>query len=230
MLKFLKLIIGLLLLPFVYAATRTFLLQLQVQDGWSHLANTTWWFLGGFAVWLLLFFILPRPIRTYVLAHELTHALWGFLMGAKVSNLKVSSKGGSVTLTKSNILITLAPYFFPFYSVLTLAIYLLINVWWDTSLYRPFWYALFGLTWAFHLTFTISMLALHQPDVHEHGRVFSYVVIYSINLITAAFLLNLLTDRKIAEVIPMLLDETKVAYQYSWSYLQPLIGQITATW
>ena len=35
---------------------------------------------GGYLLWLAVYFTLPRPARTYVLAHELTHALWGWLM------------------------------------------------------------------------------------------------------------------------------------------------------
>jgi hypothetical protein len=226
MLKFIKCLIGILMLPLIVAVSRTFMSQLQASISWNQIEITTWWFAGGFVIWLLLFMMLPRPVSTYVLGHELTHALWGMLMGAKVSRLNVSSKGGSVTLTKSNLLITLAPYFFPFYSVIMLATYLLVNIWWDTSLYRPFWYALFGLTWAFHLTFTISMLAIHQPDIHEHGRIFSYTLIYCINLITAAYLVNLLTERNIAEVGPILLHEIKLAYLTCWQYVQPLTSRL----
>jgi hypothetical protein len=230
MLKFIKFIMGVLFLPMVYAVTATFVQQMQERADWSHLELTTWWFIGGFSVWVMLYFFLPRPIRTYVLAHELTHALWGFVMGAKVSKLHVSSKGGSVTLTKTNTLITLAPYFFPFYTVLMLIAYCAINLWWDTNVYRPFWFALFGLTWAFHLTFTLSMLALHQPDILEHGRLFSYVVIYCINLATAAFLVNLLTERNLTEVSPMLSQHVTESYRTSWKYVQPLIGRVMALW
>jgi hypothetical protein len=195
MLKFIKLILGLLLMPLAAALTLALLDQLQDGPGFGGLDRNGMWFAGGFALWLLLFLIFPKPMRTYVLGHELTHALWGVLMGARVSRLRVSHKGGSVTLNKSNVLITLAPYFFPFYMVLALITYLVVQIWWDTRAYQPFWYGLFGLCWSFHLCFTIAMLGTRQPDIHEHGRIFSYALIYCINLATAALLLHLLTAR-----------------------------------
>src|SRR5437016_6156471 len=72
----------------------------------------------GYGLWLLVFCFLPKPVRTYVLGHELTHALWALLMGARVSGLKVGKAGGQVQTSKTNWAITLAPYFFPFYAVL----------------------------------------------------------------------------------------------------------------
>jgi len=230
MAKFIKFIVGLLLLPVVYATTITFIRQLDADAAWRSLDINTWWFMGGFCIWLLLFCIFPRPIRTYVLGHELTHALWGLLMGARVSRLRVTGKGGSVNLSKTNVLITLAPYFFPFYTVLTLIAYLLIDYGWDISYYKPFWYGLFGITWAFHLTFTVVMLGMRQPDIHEHGRLFSYVLIYCINLATASLLLNLLTNRPLASMPHMLWNQTLLSYRYCAAWLEPWLGFIKAKW
>jgi hypothetical protein len=215
MLKFLKLVIGLVLLPLASALTLVFMVQLQDGKGFDEIDRNGAWFIGGFVVWLLLFAMFPRPVRTYVLAHELTHALWGIMMGAKVSRLRVSHKGGSVTLNKSNFLITLAPYFFPFYTVLALGLYLLVELFVDTSTYLPFWYALFGLTWSFHLCFTLAALGTRQPDIQEHGRIFSYAVIYCVNIATAALLLNFLTSRPLASLWQSIHRETVDAYRTS---------------
>lgn len=228
--KALKLIVGLLLLPLVYASTTTFVAQLGATKNWTMLDQTVYWFLGGFAIWILLFFMLPRPIRTYVLAHELTHALWGMLMGARVSRLRVSRNGGSVTLTKTNFLITLAPYFFPFYSILALAAFVLISLRWDMDIYRPFWYAVFGLTWSFHVTFTLDMIGSHQPDIQEHGRVFSYAVVYCINMLTAAFLVNLLTTRPLHTLTSDFQDRVTTVYSSCWSHVEPGIAILKSRW
>lgn len=181
----LKFLLGVLLLPLCWAATAglfAVLLDLQVNRV-SDVPSSTWWLAGGFVFWLFLFATLPRPMRTYVLAHELTHAFWALLMGARVSRLRVSSRGGSVNVSKTNWVITLAPYFFPFYTVLVLALYFLLSRFFDLRSYEPFWLALVGLTYAFHLTFTISVLLQRQPDIQEHGRLFSYAVIYLLNLL-----------------------------------------------
>ena len=230
MLKFIKFIAGLLLLPLAYAVTITGLKQLETDASFQTLSTTTRWFLGGFGIWLLLFLIFPRPIRTYVLGHELTHALWGVLMGARVSRLKVNKKGGSVRLTKTNVWITLAPYFFPFYSVLALLAFLATHYFWDMTYYLPFWYGLFGLTWAFHITFTIDMLGTQQPDIQEHGRLFSYVLIYVINIATAALLLNLLTGQPLHELPAAFWQETRSTYLDCARHAEPWLGAWKAKW
>lgn len=181
----LKFLVGLALLPCCWAITRTLLALVRAvqPDSFAGVSDTTWALVIGFCLWVLLYLTLPRPVRTYVLAHELTHALWGLVMGARVSRMKVSGKGGYVQLSKTNFLITLAPYFFPFYTVLVLAGYGLLSLFFDLSTYRLFFLGLVGLTWAFHFTFTLSTLREHQEDIREGGRLFSYTVIYFLNLV-----------------------------------------------
>ena len=186
-----KLIFGILLLPFCVAITRTLVSMLQLIQplSYSSLPLSTWGLVIGFTLWVFLFFCLPRPTRSYVLAHELTHALWGWVMGARVKRMRISRNGGSVTLSKSNFLIALAPYFFPLYTVLVIAGYYILSLFVDLRTYEPFWLGLVGLTWGFHLTFTATTLIQQQPDIMEHGRIFSYALIYTLNLLalTAAF-------------------------------------------
>ena len=139
--------------------------------------------MGGFIFWLVLYFVLPRPVRTYVLAHELTHALWGWMMGARVSNLRVAEDKGSVTLSKTNFLITLAPYFFPLYTVLTIVLFGVLGLFYAVEQYHLWWMGMIGFTWGFHFTFTISTLMQHQSDIRACGHLFSYTFIYSLNTI-----------------------------------------------
>jgi hypothetical protein len=179
-----KLIFGALLLPFCVAVTKTLVALLQsIQPmSYSSLPLSTWGLFIGFVLWVFLFFCLPRPTRTYVLAHELTHALWGWVMGANIKRMRISKNSGSVTLTKSNFLVALAPYFFPLYTVLVILGYYVLSIFFDLRTYEPFWLGLVGLTWGFHLTFTITTLMTHQPDIRENGRLFSYALIYFMNV------------------------------------------------
>ena len=91
----------------------------------------------------------------------------GFLMGAKVLRFSVSSSGGCVRLSKNNIFITLAPYFFPFYMVALLLAYLLAACFLDMRPYALFWWGGLGACWAFHLTFTLKALSLHQSGYSQ---------------------------------------------------------------
>ncbi len=184
----LKLLAGLALIPanvVVLAATARLLAGFDPQTaGWHPLSAR--WLPAGFLLWLLVFFTMPRPMRTYVLGHELTHAFWALLMGARVSRLRVSARGGSVTVSKSNWIITLAPYFFPFYTMLAIALALLLGCFHNLQPYEPLVLGIVGLTYSFHVTFTLAMLAHRQPDIHEHGRVFSYSVILLLNVLGIA--------------------------------------------
>ncbi|MCQ2392330.1 MAG: hypothetical protein MJ240_12985 [Kiritimatiellae bacterium] len=138
---------------------------------------------GGFALFLAVWAVCPaKPVRVYILGHELTHAVWGLLFGAKVSNLKVSLNGGSVMLTKSNVLITLAPYFFPFYTMLVVLAALVTRLFVSPLPCPVAWLFAVGFTWCFHLCFTLKSLAQRQPDVVEYGHLFSWVFIWCFNV------------------------------------------------
>jgi hypothetical protein len=213
-LRTLKFLIGLLLLPACVAATQSLAgLLLAVRPGDAGgLPLAALWLVGGFVLWIVLFFSFPRPTRTYVLAHELTHALWGVVMGARVSRIRVGKSGGSVTLSKSNFLIGLAPYFFPFYTMCVIALYGVLSLFLDLAPYQLFWIAAIGLTWGFHLTFTISTLMQHQPDIAEHGSVFSYAVIYLFNVLGIGLWLVAVTPVRIIAFTETFLGDASDAY------------------
>ncbi|MEI8205565.1 MAG: hypothetical protein WCG03_01660 [Kiritimatiellales bacterium] len=214
--KFLKFIIGALLLPLCWAFSRVIFSLLQSlptgASGW-----TAWAIPAGFMVSVLGFFLLPRPFRTYVLAHEMTHAVWGMLMGAKVGRMKVSKQGGHVMLSKSNFIISLAPYFFPFYTGLVIALWYGAGFFTDLSAYEPWWLAAVGLTWGFHVTFTVYMLSQRQPDVQENGRLFSYAVIYLANLFFVALWMIVIGPPTFREAWEHFLPETAAAYVGAWN-------------
>lgn len=152
-------------------------------------------FCSGYGLWLLIFCFLPKPVRTYVLGHELTHAVWALLMGARVSGLKVGKAGGQVHTSKTNWAITLAPYFFPFYAVLFMLLFFIGHWIWDFSAHMGWLFFLVGLGWSFHITFTIMVLfTVSQPDVESQGALFSFVVIYLMNLLTMSIVATLLSQ------------------------------------
>ena len=140
---------------------------------------------SGIALWAVIWLFLPPLTRTYVLGHELTHALWAVLFGGKASGLKVTDRGGSVRVSKNNVWVTLAPYFFPLYTFLVALVWLLsAGLVPAVRPYSPLFTFWIGLTWSFHLTFTLRFLAYNQPDVREHGRLFSYVLIFALNALS----------------------------------------------
>jgi len=217
MLKFFKLIIGLCLLPLCRAFSCVLYALFVSVSSDPSAGGAAWPLPAGFLISVLGFFLLPRPFRTYVLAHEMTHAFWGLLAGARVGRMKVGREGGHVELSKSNFLISLAPYFFPFYTGLVIAGWYAAGFFYDLSAYTPWWMALIGLTWGFHVTFTVYMLSRHQPDIQEHGRLFSYVIIYLANLFFVALWMILIGAPTFVETGGLLRVETAVLCKALWN-------------
>jgi drug/metabolite transporter superfamily protein YnfA len=103
-------------------------------------------------------------------------------MGGRVSRFRVGPDGGHVVTTKANFWIALAPYFFPLYSILALAIYGVLSLFMNVQQYGRLLYAVIGATWAFHFTFTCWMIPKNQTDLSDQGTFFSLLVIYLMNL------------------------------------------------
>ena len=189
--RWVKNITALFLLPWCAILTQTFFTAFTRatihQQFWA--GAESWFFTLGAVLWLIAFFGLPRPVIIYVFGHELTHVLWVWLMGGRVSKFRVSGDGGHIVTNRTNFLIALAPYFFPLYSVLAIAVYGIASLFFSVAPYGQLLYATLGITWAFHLTFTCWMIPKNQTDLSDHGTFFSLVFIYVMNLLLLSVLL-----------------------------------------
>jgi len=140
------------------------------------------WITGG--VW---------PLHVYVLGHELTHAVWVWFSRGEVLDKQLwSDQGGYIVTDTHNFWIALTPYFYPIYSLIVVFCYSVASIFCDVAhspatflLLTPnqWLFLLLGLTWAFHITFTIWMIPKGQSDLTTHGTFFSLVVIYLMNLL-----------------------------------------------
>lgn len=189
--KVLKILFGLSLLPFCAGLTW----QMGTVIGTAAFKPLfIYYFLGGGLTYLTLHLLFRKPVLTYVFGHELTHAFFAVLFGGSVKSFHASSRGGRVTITKSNFLITLAPYFFPLYTCIVLLVYWAANAA-DVHGAAPWLTFLTGATFTFHLVLTFVFLQADQDDIREHGAVFSYPLIYLFNVLFASLLVRLiLTD------------------------------------
>ena len=180
----------------------------------------------SFLVGLLLLLVLPRPMRLYVLGHELTHALWGLVMGAKIGRIQVGRTGGSVTLSKSNFLITLAPYFFPLYTFLIIVLYYLCGLFFDLTPFHQLYLICIGLSYAFHLFLTIEVLTHRQSDVTEHGYIFSYTIILMFNVVSLLIWEIGTGPMTFRLFIPQVQTLALAHYAYAYDLLYQLYGFI----
>jgi len=195
--RWVKFLVGLFLLPPAWVLTQTFFTafaRTTLHDRFW-ITEEFWFFSLGVALWLVTFFGLPRPLRLYVFGHELTHAVWVMIMGGRVHRFEVTRNGGHILADRTNTWIALAPYFFPIYSVLAIGIYGLCALFFDVTPYRQLLYAIIGVTWAFHFTFTCWMVAKGQPDLQYGGTFFSLTIIYLLNLTLLAALLILASPK-----------------------------------
>lgn len=233
MATFLRLLTGLALLPTCWGVSRAFFDAIVVSAGGAGIASAeAISLLGGIAAFALAWMALSHPVKMYVLGHELTHALWGLLFGARPSDVRVSASGGSVKLTKSNLLITLAPYFFPFYTFLVIVVALVTYAFLRPLPCLPLWMFLVGFTWSFHVLFTLETLGQRQPDVKLYGRIFSWTFIFIANLLIVLVWLAAMTPLTFVELGRMLFNRTLSAYTgvglFVWSLVSWLRARLMA--
>ncbi|HMJ90181.1 MAG TPA: M50 family metallopeptidase [Candidatus Acidoferrum sp.] len=210
--KWLKLVIGILLLPVCLGAASALSRVLSAAGN----AQTFWVALvGGAGCWLAIFLLLPKPMLLYVFGHELTHAIWTWLFGGRVKKFKVTGKGGHVVITRSNFLIALAPYFFPLYVVFVILFFILGHLIWNWTRYLPWFHFFIGAAYGFHITLTWHVLKTRQTDITDQGYVFSGVVIWIGNLVVPLIGVPLLTARvSVLNALVWWLDGTKHVLQW----------------
>lgn len=181
--KFTYSLLGLLLLPSLFALGLSLyhlLVDLQIEDSGRALLNR--FALGAFS-WLVVFLLITRPVKSYILAHELTHLLAAWLTGVPAGQLTFHRNGGSVEVARTTLWISLAPYFIPFYSLLILGVHVLAQLWWDPARWvfaLPF---LLGFSWSYHLCFTLYSLSQTQSDIRPYGPLGAYPIIAAVNLL-----------------------------------------------
>lgn len=189
-----RIAMGIMLLPFCWVTLWTFLSRFEHTLGQGFWQSREFWYFTVGALWMFAWFTfrLCRSFLTfvYVLGHELTHAVFVWAFFGKVTDFKASSQGGYITTTKTNMLIALSPYFVPFWAVVFSLVFAVLKHFLQLS---PTWdlvyYSGLGMTWTFHIVWTIWMLPRDQPDLKEHGTFFSLVVILLVNLVLLAALL-----------------------------------------
>ncbi|MDR2427047.1 MAG: hypothetical protein LBD46_07735 [Endomicrobium sp.] len=187
--KFIRNIAAFLSLPLVAASVYTLIKAFLDFTASSDVTYTPFWM--GILCYAIFQSVFYKPMRTYIFGHELTHAFAGILSGAKIKKFKVGDVSGHVVLTKDNIWITLAPYFFPIYTFAVIVIYLFLG--WITDILPLYPYFLFlaGISTAFHIALTIYIIGIGQPDLKVYGIFFSYILIIVINVIIFSILMAL---------------------------------------
>jgi len=191
-----RFIIALLLLPAVASALRGVgFIVVNIGNAINDVTVPFWLGLGGYFVFQIIFF---RPLKTYVFGHELTHALAGILSGARLKSFSVGKNGGSVVLDKANLVIVLAPYFVPLYTVAVVFLWFAAGLFWQVQPYRPWFLFLTGFTLSFHVALSAYALRQGQSDMDHFGGFFSGVVIMLVNCVVVVLVLKAIFPSQIS--------------------------------
>ena len=224
-----------ILLPLCWVTTWTFLCRFSQaalhQEFWR--TSEFWYFATGMLVmvgWFWSGLLKSFFLYVYVLGHELTHAVFVVLFRGRVTDFHVSTEGGYIMTNKSNLLIALSPYFVPFWSVICSGIYAIVRSLgglsqeWDRVLY-----AVVGVTWTFHMVWTLWMIPRDQPDLRENGTFLSLVIIYFANLLVLVALLCGATHEPLETTREFAMEWLRNAATWgdlAWRSMQSLGGEI----
>ena len=189
--KVLKTGIGILLLPLLAGTSAAFYGQFGNIE--VIFTKEQQYFLWGIITYCAVQLLLFKPAFIYVLGHEAVHALATWFCLGRVTSFKISPSGGSISTSKSNLFISLSPYFVPIYAILAIILYYVVNdVFFWGFLTRPYFMFLLGVMLAFHIVMTVDTLKIRQPDLVKAGYLTSLILIYVINLIIVSGALGLL--------------------------------------
>ncbi|HYN74453.1 MAG TPA: hypothetical protein VER06_00530 [Candidatus Methanoperedens sp.] len=132
--------------------------------------------LGGATAYLFVHFLLKKPERMYLWAHEFTHLLVAKLFLRHVHGFHITSRsGGKVVIDRTNVAIDLAPYAVPLYNIVALLPVTLVAG--GTPHARKIYLGAAAFLFAMHLCFSAEGFIDGQPDVRRSGRIFSLAVV-----------------------------------------------------
>jgi len=166
LLIFIKFILGVCLLPFVYTVSVSFLKQFSLID--PAIQNNFWW---GVVTFILIYLFVWEPVIIYVKGQKLLELIFTFFKP----------------------LVRVAPYLLPIYTILLVIIYGVIS-WTIKGLFGYFIFFL-GFTIAFHLVFSAKTLRSKKEDFFKTNYLFGFSLVYILNLLVLSFALGNIFDK-----------------------------------
>ncbi|MBI4708120.1 MAG: hypothetical protein HY761_09400 [Candidatus Omnitrophica bacterium] len=163
-----KFIFGILLLPFVYTATKTFLIEFSQID--AMLQNYFW---SGVIGFLLVNFFLWEPQVIYDKGHSLLEESFSFFQP----------------------LVKVAPYLLPIYAIILTLAYAGLSLTIKSEWLIKYFLILFGFTISLHLVFAAKTLRGKKGDLLKGNYIFGFSFIYLINLLLIALIFNFIFEK-----------------------------------
>ncbi|MCU0665516.1 MAG: hypothetical protein MUF05_00225 [Candidatus Omnitrophica bacterium] len=160
---FVKFILGILLLPFVYSISSAFYSQFMQVD--PAIQDIFWW---GIAAFLLIYLFVWEPAKIYTRGQKILEWIFTFVRP----------------------LVRIAPYLLPVYTILLLVLYACLSWAFEGLLgYFIFW-AAFSLS--LHLVYSAKTLRTKKEDALKANYLFGFSLIYIINIFLLSLCLSVI--------------------------------------
>ena len=163
-----KFILGISLLPFVYAVSVAFLNEFSIVE-----ASWQAYFWSGIITLLIIYLFIWEPVIVYTKGQRLLEAFFNFFKP----------------------LLRVAPYLLPIYTIILFIIYSLSSLVIKSSWLLSYSVFLIGFTVALHLVFSARSIRSKKGDFLKANYIFGFSFVYIINLIIVAIFMNILFEK-----------------------------------
>lgn len=214
LIKIIRFLISLLLLPLCAAVTISFYKRIV---GIRAISSGSQTFILGALSYSILHLVLFKLDFLYVFGHELMHAIATLFSGGKVLGIKVSGKEGSVKTTTPNFFVMLAPYLVPAYTVFIALLYFILSFFLNIGRYSQAVIFMIGFTLMFHLAYTADSIKQKQSDLMKAGYLLSISFIYIVNLIIVFGIISFLfKGASFLDFLSLFYQKSKLLYWSFW--------------
>ena len=149
----------------------------------------------GFAAGTAVFIFISRFTKLYVFGHEAAHWIFAKLFMRDTKSFEVGSEGGAVHVHRPNIWISLAPYFYPTFTILWVPTWFAFKYFEKDYVYSTnIFFGILAFTWSYHVVLTFHALRVEQSDLKRYGKPLSLSLIIFFNFFMIYLFLSLFTD------------------------------------
>ena len=155
-----KVILAILILPFVYSSIVSFLNEFAQID--THLQQI---FLNGIITFLAIYLFIWEPVLIYNKGHKLLEIMFSFFKP----------------------MVNVAPFLLPIYTILFFIIYGLLSLGISGAWLMEYMLFLVGFSTILHLTFSAKTIRSKKGDFLKANYIFGFSFIFILNLMLLAF-------------------------------------------
>jgi len=163
-----KLILGLMLLPFIYSTSVAFFTALRLA---SRVALI--YFFAGISTLLVVHLFVGELKIVYRAGQKILEIIFSFITP----------------------LVKVAPYVLPTYTIILFIIYSIVLLFTKSTEILHYFVFFFGFSVSLHLVFSSRSLRTKRGDFLKANYIFGFCLIYLVNLILVATFLNLVIDK-----------------------------------